>query len=349
MDRAIGIVDDAGKSVPVDTQAAWRRFCREVDMGKVEHKEVVFIMKNKYKKAVAALATGAALFTLFSFGPVRATAADMLKIFRVDKIQTIAIDPSDMSQLEEVLRQQGGKADIRNFGTVESSGHISASKVSLDEAKKAVDFSLSLPGEETEGYTTPVYTRLTGTEVSFNLNADNINSTIKALGGDKFLPDELNGKTFTLKVPNAVTAEYKSADGSKTLILSESRSPEIQVPPGVDENAVRDALLSIPLLPENLRNQLAAINDWQHTLLIPSIDGSTTEVTVNGSQGVFMQSPVQNSRPGKIYRHHAGENSMDTAGRQINSLIWQDNGVIHIVSGDQLSQEQATAIASAMK
>lgn len=342
VDRARGIIGEAGGDVAVDGRKAWRRLCREMDMGKSEHKEVVFIMKSKYKKAVAALATGAALFTLFSFAPVRATAADLLKIFRVDKIQTIAIDPADMRQLEDVLRKQGGKADIRNFGAVESSGHMSTSKVSLEEARKAVDFPLSLPADAPAGYTAPVYTRLTGTEVSFNLNAGNINSTIKALGGDKFLPAELNGKTFTLKVPNAVTAEYKSADGSKTLFVGESKSPEIQVPSGVDENAVRDALLSIPVLPENLRSQLAAINDWQHTLLIPSIDGSTTEVAVNGSQGVFMQSPAGNYQ-------HGDQNGQGSAGRQINSLIWQDNGVIHIISGEALSQEQAAAVASAMK
>jgi hypothetical protein len=132
-------------------------------------------------------------------------------------------------------------------------------------------------------------------------------------------------------VPDAVSARYQTPDGSGELFLAQARSPEIQVPSGVDENAVRDALLSIPVLPENLRKQLAAINDWQHTLLVPNINGSTTQVTVNGEEGVFIRS-------------NAGSGHGQT-----NSLVWHDNGVIRMLCGNNLALEQATAIASSMK
>ncbi len=331
LERARDIIDEAGKDEEIDVNRAWRRLSREISGEKYFYAEEKIAMKQRYKKMAAAAVAGAALFAMFSFGPVRATAADMLKIFRVDKIQTIAINPSDLTELETIFREKGGKVDIRNFGTVESTGKVTATKATLDEAGKAVDFPLSMPREIPEGYTAPVYTVYKGMQINFNLNTEAINSSIKSLGGDKFLPRELDGKTFSLRVPDAVNAEYKSSDGGRELLLAQARSPEIRVPSGVDENTVRDALLSIPVLPDNLRKQLAAINDWQHTLPVPNINGSTTEVTVNGEEGVYIKA-------------NAGHEQ-----RQVNSLVWHDNGVIRMICGDDLTLDQATAIASSMK
>jgi hypothetical protein len=154
LERARDIIDDAGKNQEIDVDKAWRRF-----RGKIVKENNLFaegkITMKKYGKIAAAAVAGVALFTMFSFGPVRAMAADMLKIFRVDKIQTIAIDPSDLNQLETIFREKGGKVDIRNFGTVESTGKITGVQATLEEARNAVDFSLAVPGE-IQGFPLPL-------------------------------------------------------------------------------------------------------------------------------------------------------------------------------------------------
>jgi len=52
--------------------------------------------------------------------------------------------------------------------------------------------------------------------------------------------------------------------------------------------ALHWALLNHLVLHDNLRRQLAAIDDWQHTLPNPEIqEMPAREVTVNGGQGVY--------------------------------------------------------------
>lgn len=339
LEQVSGYLAGAGPTDGIDPDKAWHRLTGGMKMKTREG----IILNSKYKRFLAAATAGVMLFTLFSIGPVRATAADMLKIFRVDKIQTIAINPSELNQLETLFREQGGRVDIKNFGTVESTGKITATPATLGEAGQAVDFSLWVPGQIPAGYAAPVYSKINGTVLTFNLDTGSINSMIKSMGGNQFLPGELNGKTFTLQVPNAVVAEYKKDDGSGAIIVGQSRSPEIKVPAGVDENLIKDALLSIPALPESLRKQISAINDWQHTLLIPNINGSTTEVAVNGNDGAFIRTPAD----GGNHRHRG--NNPELEQQQVNSLVWQDGGVIYMISGNGLTVEQALSMASTMR
>lgn len=335
MAQASKTLAEAGSGIEVHPEKAWRRIQQDIKA----HQGEEIVMKRKYKPFLAAAVAGITLFVLFSIGPVRATAADMLKIFRVNKIQTIAINPSDFSQMETLFREQGGRVDIKNFGTVESTGKITATRVTLEQARQAVDFDLAIPGQIPQGYAAPVYTKLNGAVMKFNLNISNINSMLKSMGGSQYLPEEINGKTFTLGIPNSVVAEYKKDDGTGGIIVGQSRSPEIKVPSGVDENLIKDALLSIPAMPESLRKQISAINDWQHTLLIPNVNGSTTEVTVNGNDGAFIKAPAGE-----------GGRSGDSSGlEQVNSLVWQDDGVIYMISGNNLDVEQALSIASTMR
>lgn len=94
---------------------------------------------------------------------------------------------------------------------------------------------------------------------------------------------------------------------------------------------IRDALLAMPFLPDSLRTQLSSINDWQRTLVVPNVGGSSQEVDVAGAQGVFIKPPEGNSK-----------------GSDISSLVWQRDGVVYAVSCN-LTLEQALDIADLMK
>jgi hypothetical protein len=164
--------------------------------------------------------------------------------------------------------------------------------------------------------------------MNLTLDTVNINKMIQSFGSDKLLPDDLNGKTFTVNIPAQVTAKYKGLEND-TIIVGQSRSPEL-IAPGSDVLAIRDALLALPILPDNLRSQLASIDDWQHTIIVPNVDGSSQEVKVNGAEGVFISQP----------------DGSDT--EDISCLVWQKDGVVYAVSG-RLTMEQALDTASLMK
>lgn len=306
---------------------AWQRLTRDDRFGQPVKKKGVFTMLNsRLKKALVPVAVAAAIAVSFSFAPVREAAAGFLKIFRAEKIETINISQKDLQEMRKV-GHGGGEVNIENFGKFETSEFKPSEPISFKGAKDAVDFDLALP-ESVAGYGNAQLTIQYGFTSSFTLDVEKANGLIKSFGGQKLLPATLDGKKFTAKMPTAVIANYPKDTGGM-LTVAQSRSPELILPGGVDEEDVRDVLLSLPILPDNVRTQLEAIKDWRHTLPIPSIEGSSKKVTVNGTEGVFTTPPEEVQ----------GGDSV---------LIWQKDGVISAVTG-KITLDEALAIAGSMK
>jgi len=284
-----------------------------------------FRFMKKYNKLVAAAAMATMLFTAFSFPVVRSMASEFLTIFRVESVQTINISQADIKELEKAFQEGAGKVDIEKFGKIEVTGKQESIPVTTDEAARAVDFDIKLPQE----YGEPELQKITGHAVKLTLDVNNINAMLQALGSTRLLPAELDGQSFSLNIPTGIMAKYDS-DGNE-LFVAQSRSPELKTSSGVDVKAIRDALLSVPALPENLRKQLMAVQDWKNTLLIPNVAGSSRELTVNGATGVFITADDH------------------TPGKSTQSLVWQQNGVVYMVAGAGLDLDTALAVAAQMK
>lgn len=316
-----------------DTEAAWDRFKGEYVHRQESKQKSAFAWKgvlkmmSRYRAAATAAVLVLAMAVSFSFGPVRSAASELLTVFRVEKVKTVNITPADIASIEKAMREGAGQVDIDNFGELEFSGSQKAEKTTMAEASGAVDYKIKLPGG-LPGYGEPEVYLNSGGTLDFTLDTVNINSFLQSIGSEKILPDELNGKTFTFKIPAQITAKYPGA-GNSEVIIGQGRSPELAAP-GSDVLAIRDALLAVPFLPDNLRSQLASINDWQHTFIVPNIEGSSQEVMVAGTEGVFISPPE----------------GAEAAGG--SCLIWQRAGVVYGISGD-LALEQALEIANSMK
>ncbi|TEB07456.1 hypothetical protein Psch_01010 [Pelotomaculum schinkii] len=317
----------------VDTGLAWSRFNRGKLQDRIASRrgKGVFSMFAKYRSAAVSAVVVLAIATIFSFGSVRSAASELLSIFRVEKVTTISITPEDMANIERSIREGAGQVNIENFGKLEFSGKTESFRVTQAEAGEALDFQLKLPAVIPEGFEVREFNKTTGGTMNLTLDTMRTNEVLKSLGSSKLLPDELNGKMFTVKFPVTVQALYAGANDNRVMVL-QGRSPEL-VAPGSDVAAIRDALLALPFLPDNLRRQLAAVDDWQHTILVPDIDGSSQEVSVAGQQGVFVT-------PSAAGNHNGRGN--------INSLIWQENGVVYAIAGN-LDLEQAQQMAASMK
>ncbi|MDF9407952.1 zf-HC2 domain-containing protein [Pelotomaculum isophthalicicum JI] len=318
----------------IDTGGVWLQSnnSRRPRQNNYGFKKGVFQMLSKYRVAATAAVMVLAVAIAFSFSSVRSVAGELLTIFRVEKVKTISIAPADLANIEKAVRSGAGQVDIENFGKLEFVGKQTASKVSLEEARDAVDFQLKLPEPPPAGYRLQEVSLNSGGTLNLTLNTDNTNQVLKSLGSEKLLPDELNGKMFSVKVPATVSTRY-AGSGDASIFVMEGRSPELAAN-GADVSAIRDALLALPFLPESLRGQIASVNDWQHTLLVPVVDGTTRDVNVAGSQGVFITPPADVK---------GGGNDSPP-----NSLIWQKDGVVYAISG-KLTLEQAMDMAVSMK
>ncbi len=281
---------------------------------------------------IAAVAVAALVIASFAFGPVRDAAASLLQVFRVQKIQTVSISQADLQSIGAAL-ESGGHVDLQAFGEAWIDGAQSQpTTVTLAEAQATVDFPVKLPTNQSG---TPTLILQKAQAYRFKLHVAAINEALKSYGSDRMMPDNLDGKAFEIKVPAILLAQYGSAAGGTAggalsglegVYIGQARSPELVVPDGVDAASLRDVLLNLPFIPQGVRDQLAAVSDWQSTLIIPSVDGTARDVTINGIDAVVI-TPQSATRD-------AGKN-VPGAGPITNTttIIWNDNSVVRAVGG----------------
>ncbi|WP_407312613.1 anti-sigma factor family protein [Desulfosporosinus sp. SB140] len=311
---------------PENQDEAWFRL--QQTLGK---KKGVLYMLKKYRGVSAAAAVVLAVSLSLSFAPVRAMASDLLSIFRVNNFQTVTINNNDLAQIQKAMRDGAGKVTLGDLGQVDMKQTGANGEVTLAEAKGSVDFPLLLPQTLPSGYALKGIQRMAGTTLDFTLDTHKTNDVLKSFGATTLLPDEINGKAFTATIPVVISASYNGPE-NHNLTISQTRGPQLTAPTA-DVNSIRDAILALPFLPDNLRKQLASVNDWQHTFVIPSLNGSTQTVTVAGSQGVFISAP---------------QGTKETTTSLHNALLWQKDGVIYAINGN-FTLEQGLALANSLK
>jgi hypothetical protein len=102
-------------------------------------------------------------------------------------------------------------------------------------------------------------------------------------------------------------------------------APELKAPEGVDLEQLRNTMLALPFIPDNVKKQMLSIKDWQHTLPLPYMadQGSKMkEVKVNGNDAVLI------------------------TGKHNTQVIWQQDGHIHMLANyEQMDGEELLKIA----
>ncbi len=295
-----------------------------------QRKKGVLAMLARYKKIIAAAAVVASLGISLSFAPVRTVAAQLLTLFRVQKIETTGISIDDLNHIQRAFYNNGTKLNIENFGKISSQRTGNSTQVSWEEAQKALSFKPLKPSYLPDKMKMqPRYDLEPITNINFTLNVKNVNAVISELGGKNLLPDGLEGKTFTLSMPQALHLSASDGGGSdiKHLSLIQAPSPEIKLPEGMNVDEVRKAILDLPVIPPEVKQKLAALKDWQNTLYVPQPkNGTTEEITVNGGSGVIIkdgQSPL--------------------------TLIWQKNGMLYIMNGNNISADELMKTANSLE
>ncbi|HHV58133.1 MAG TPA: hypothetical protein GXX50_10300 [Firmicutes bacterium] len=324
---------------PFRSDAAWRRWCtrRERHGWKNSRntKQGVREMFYRARRGVAAAAACALVAGALSFAPFRAAAANFLQVFRVERLQAVEVSRADIESVLDELRQKGGAASLGELGRVETVQEGSARKISSwAEAGRVLGRELPVPKlpaplglkEEYAAFDySPAFT------LSFTLTPK-MNEVLQALGSRKLLPAAVLGKKFSLHFPGLVRVHYARPRQDKAgpnqpyyLSLAFFNAPELRVPEGVDVEELRSILLDLPILPSDLRQRLAAVRDWQHTLPVPNLEGGLHEVRIGDTTGL------------------GGEEHGQV------QLMWQRGGLWHLLNADNLSLEQATAIAASLE
>jgi hypothetical protein len=286
-------------------------------------------------RGMAAAAAVLLVAASFALAPVRSAAADFLRVFRVQKVQTIAIDSQQLDSIGKALEAGRGHIDLKSMGEVWiDGGSREPTTVSLADARKAVDFAVKLPS----GIGTPTITLQAAQSYKFKLHVAAINDALRYYGSTKVLPDSVDGRVFEVKVPAILLASYGETSGAAAstdpdiapvtsgVFAGQAHSPELVVPDGVDAAQIRDVLLGLPFVPQSVRDQLASVNDWQSTLLIPDFGGKAHDVTIDGVPAVVM-SPDGAVRGARV---QAGGGDIPA---HLATVVFNDAGVIRAIGG----------------
>lgn len=240
----------------------------------------------------------------------RTAVADLLQVFRVEKVETLTLSSQDMRDIQKALEAGSANIDLKSFGHIETNGKSTERKLTREELS-GLPFRPLLPaGREGD------YSLVNNPTVEITPRVENVNRLLKSLGSQDLLPQTLDGKTFKVSMADTFVADYSD------FRMMVGTSPELQVPPGVDMKEVIRPMINLPIWPEGVREQLATIDDLEHTLVIPG--EKVEKVTINGSPGVI-------SRDGQT------------------TLIWQNAGLFYILTDQSGGKADLLGIAQSLE
>jgi hypothetical protein len=331
----------------------WDKFAQKEVQRKSQ--KGVFNMLSFSRRNVVAAAVVITMAGSLAFAPVRSAAAQFLQVFRVERVETVTLTLDDIQKIRNSLAQSSGKVDMKELGKIEFEGKQEVKRGSIQEIKESADFTVKTPQYLPAGYKNDHNISKEPLNVTFNLNPEKVNKLIQALGGNKLLPENIKDKTFKITVPHMITLYYRGQDSSGNFAITQGKSPQLDVPDDVNVRELREAVLNLPILPPHLKSQLAGIDDWQHTMVIPNVEGSAREVQVNGAQGVFVthgpapqvKVKVEGNKGEVQVNGHEGT-VIEEKTVSYGSLIWQKDGIVYAINGT-LDLATALRIAESLR
>ncbi|WP_085992207.1 DUF4367 domain-containing protein [Oceanobacillus senegalensis] len=281
-------------------------------------------MNRTTKQLLTSSIVATAIFSSLAIPQVQVKANQFLSLFRVDQVEMVKLTQNDLREIENwVSENKEGTLDLKGIGELEISDTSEEPKYfeTYELAKESGYHIPKLEGFVVEGVkVTPAST------ITFTLNVENTNQILSQLGSNYQFEALLDGKPFTVSTYEAIKTDYKMKD--QRISYMRTKSPEIKVPEGVSIGELRNTLLSLPFLPNNVKEQLAGIHNFETTMPIPFVETeeyTASKVDVGNSKGVLVES------------------------EQKSAIIWQENGNIHtIVSEGEIGADELPQLVKQM-
>jgi hypothetical protein len=284
--------------------------------------------------ALAGVAAVAALAVALSLEPVRAAAREFLDLFRVQRFAAVRVDPDRLASLQksglDLKSLVGGQVDVV-VKPVEPVAVTSPEAGAVDAGLREARQPATLP----EGFALAGAAVARPGEYRVRLDAEKLRSLAQIAGaGEIEVPDHWTGATIDVAMPPVLVTRYErpgpEGDGrpadAGSYVLLQARSPEIELPEGVDLATLGRLALRVGGLSAEEALSFSQRIDWRSTLLVPvPVSGADyREVEVNGQRGLMVstQAPPSPSPDGS--RRRAGWRSV---------LMWSEGGNVYALHG----------------
>ena len=286
------------------------------------------ISPRRMRPLLAGLTGLLALAILVTFAPARNAAADFLGLFRVRKFAVIPVDPGQSSRLEELIKLTEGGA----FGqpTIVRPEGPPAPVTDAPEASAAAGFPVRAPSMLPEGITRTAFEVRDGPAIHFELDRATLQPLLELTQIDPATLPDLEKFTLDLDVPKLAIQQF-DADGH-VFTLTQLRSPELEIPAGVDLAALGESGLVLLGMPLEDARRLANSIDWATTLVIPlpTDVGAYRELTVDGVSGLLLEE----SAAGAVSPHR--------------TLLWQRDDITYVITGSGMDAKSLLLLADSL-
>ncbi|MCB8816161.1 hypothetical protein [Desulfosporosinus shakirovi] len=211
--------------------------------------------------------------------PVQTLALDTLSIFRVNNVKTLEITIGDLQEGMQTISNL--KEDFKGMNFEHSSlinvvTHPQHEVTKLQEAEEFDAFKLRLPRElESQK---PEISAMDSSKMTFTLDVDASNVLLKAVNSPKLLSSDLNNVEMSMVSSAAAYAKYDD-------VLFVATQKAYLDAPKAAKKELRDVMLNLPLIPANLRQQLAEIEEDTSDIYLPVLVGFGREVDLGGKNG----------------------------------------------------------------
>jgi hypothetical protein len=274
---------------------------------------------TRARVAAAALVAALVLTGVVGTPAGRAAASSFLAQFRSQRLQVLSVDPAQANQVERVLT---GLADTGVFtgAALHGNGGFSEPRAAADRAQAARLAGFAVPVVDPAALPkgvdrTPRHLLVSpAREVRLTFDRDAALDYLRRHGRpDARLPERYDGTRLVVQVPAVVVQEFAGRDGGPALLVGKAGTLGMTTEGGASLEELREVVLGLPGLPEDLVAQLRGIGDWRNTLPLPVPAGQvrSSPTTVNGAEAL----------------------SFADAGGRLHALVWQRDGHIWGVAG----------------
>ncbi len=269
-------------------------------------------LNRPLQRALGAVGTLILLAALLALPPVRALASDFLHLFRVERFVVVNVDQQRVEQIARALDEN------MFFGEQQMLEEMAAPipVASLEEAAALAGFTPRTPqgyGEATEILVT------SGGRVRYTPDVEALRAVFGTLGLDPaLLPESMDNQPFDITIPAGIVLRYNDGDPDqmRSFVVIQMPSPSVEVPEGVDVEALGEAMLQLLGMSPAEAHRLSGNIDWATTLVlpIPSDVVRAQEISVDGTTGLLFESDYSEDGNG-------------------NAVLWQKGGIVTLISG----------------
>jgi hypothetical protein len=308
-----------GSAAEVDVDAAWRRLTTAPPAPAAE-RAATPPRASRWRGSLRRPSVAALAVAVVLTGAGTAAANDWLQIFRTKKIASVSFTATDLIALP----------DLQAYGDVVVTSAVDVNPVA-DIATAEAQTGLDVPEVTTlpRGVSgDPVYQVGRQASATFTFSADRAARAAAEAGRTlPPAPPGLDGSQVRMVAGPGVAAIWRQPTGVPALFVGRAVAPTA-FSSGVPFETVRDYLLSLPGLPENVAAQLRTF----------AADGSTLPLPVPADR--MTSSPAQvGGVPATV---------LASRDRLLAAVVWVNDGVVTVVAGS-LSPGEVLSIARELR